>query len=94
MSETLLARALSLSQAMLAAAAAAEWERFTQLQEEREPLLSQAFEAGERDEATLRTLIDCNRQLCDEVARARDKVAQEWQWAQGRSQAIAAYSQN
>ena len=40
----------------------------------------------------LRALIDYNRRLCEVVERERDKVAQEWQAAHGRSQAIAAYT--
>ncbi|SFR87003.1 protein FliT [Dyella sp. OK004] len=94
MTATPLERAVSLSQSMLETAARADWDDFAQLEQQREDLLAQAFQSGERDEATLRTLIDCNRELCEEVARARDKVALEWQQAKGRSQAIAAYSHN
>lgn len=92
MTATLLERAVSLSRAMMETAAGADWDGFARLQQEREDLLAQAFQSGERDEAILRTLIACNRQLCEDVERARDKVAQDWQQAQGRSQAIAAYA--
>lgn len=84
-------QAVATSHAMLAAAAAADWERFASLQDERERLLEQALPAAEEDGPVLRALIECNRQLCEVVQRERDKVAGEWSAAQGRSQAIAAY---
>lgn len=84
-------QAVATSQAMLAAAGEGDWERFASLQEARERLLEQALPAARQDGPLLRTLIDCNRQLCDVVQRERDSVAREWSAAQGRSQAIAAY---
>ncbi|WNL47256.1 flagellar protein FliT [Dyella sp. BiH032] len=86
-----LEQAVGLSRAMLAAAGEGDWEALARLQDERERLLELAPPAGPGDEAVLGTLIDCNRQLCEVVARERDKAAQEWQAAQGRSHAIAAY---
>lgn len=87
-------QAVLASRAMLAAAADGDWERFARLQEERERLLEQAMPATPRDEPILRTLIDCNRQLCEVVQRERDKVARDWRTAQDRSHAIAAYTSN
>ena len=83
-------QAVGLSRAMLAAAGEGDWEALARLQDERERLLEQG-PAGPGDETALLALIDCNRQLCEAVERERDKVAREWQAAQGRSQAIAAY---
>jgi hypothetical protein len=85
-----LEQVVGLSRAMLAAAGEGDWEALARLQDERERLLEQA-PAAPGDEDALRALIDCNRQLCEAVERERDKVAREWQAAQGRSQAIAAY---
>lgn len=85
-------QALGLSRAMLAAAGEGDWESLARLQDERERLLQDAPAAGPGDEVALGALIDCNQRLCEAVERERDKVAREWQAAQGRSQAIAAYT--
>lgn len=89
-----LEQAVALSRGMLDMAEQGDWERFAALQDERERVLDQQPPAGQGDEAALRELIDCNRRLCEVVERERDKVAQEWQAAHGRSQAIAAYTRN
>jgi hypothetical protein len=77
---------------MLAAAGEGDWEALARLQDERERLLEGMPAAAPGDEAALGELLACNRQLCDAVERERDRVAREWRAAQGRSQAIAAYT--
>jgi len=89
-----LAQVMALSRGMLDMAEQGDWERFAAIQDEREQLLERVLPASRDDEPALRALIDYNRRLCEVVERERDKVAQDWQAAHGRSQAIAAYTRN
>ncbi|TBR37194.1 MULTISPECIES: flagellar protein FliT [Dyella] len=88
---SLLAQAVCLSEEMLQSARSEDWDSLALQEAQREIVLQRAAEQGERDHEAVGTLIRLNDELRDTVRRARDLVADEWQRANGRAQAIAAY---
>ncbi|HXE79093.1 MAG TPA: flagellar protein FliT [Rhodanobacter sp.] len=86
-----LAKALAISQQMLVAAQAAEWETVAALYIEREPLLLGVHAPDGATRNQLAQILACNRELESHVARARDEAAANWQREHARDQAIAAY---
>jgi hypothetical protein len=88
-----LARALQLSQHMLAAAQAQAWDTVAALELEREPLLLGALAPDASTRAQLAQIIACNRDIETRVAEARDVAAVQWQRENTRAQAVAAYAQ-
>lgn len=90
---TALARALALSQRMLAAAQAQDWDTVAALDAEREPLLRNPLHADTGTRAQLAQLLACNHDLAARVAAARDAAAVQWQREHTRTQAVAAYQQ-
>lgn len=89
---TALEGALELTRAMLVAARAAEWERLTELEAQRQPLVMQAHAPTAASYQQLGEILLLDTQLCDLVGRARDEVAGQWQRESSRAQAIAAYA--
>ena len=88
-----LARALQLSQHMLAAAQAQAWDTVAALELEREPLLLGSLAPDAKTRAQLAQIIACNRDIETRVAEARDAAAVQWQREHTRAQAVAAYAQ-
>jgi hypothetical protein len=88
-----LARALQLSQHMLAAAQRQAWDTVAALEMEREPLLLGALAPDAGTRAQLALIIACNRDIASRVADARDAAAVQWQRENTRAQAVAAYAQ-
>jgi hypothetical protein len=90
--ESPLALALAITQSMLSAAQAGDWERVAGLEATREPLLLRQHSADAVSQAQLGEVLAYDRELQALVGRARDAVAQQWQRENGRAQAIAAYA--
>lgn len=88
---SLLAQAVCLSQEMLQSARSEDWDSLALQEQQRDIVLHRAAEQGERDSEAFHALIRLNDELRELVRTARDLVADEWQRAHGRSQAIAAY---
>ena len=88
-----LARALQLSQHMLAAAQAQAWDTVAALELEREPLLLGSLAPDASTRAQLAQIIACNRDIETRVAEARHAAAVQWQREHTRAQAVAAYAQ-
>lgn len=89
MSGTLAAlqQAMILTHAMQAAAQQADWDRLTQLEAEREPLLLQPHTVNAESRALVDAILVCDSAISVRVRDARDAVAAKWRGAQ----AIAAY---
>lgn len=92
MTAPLLEQAVCLTQEMLASAQREDWDSLALQQDQRHAVLARAEQAGERHLEHVRTMLDVNAQIGSVVERARDQVAEQWQQARDRSQAIAAYS--
>lgn len=88
---SLLAQAVCLSQEMLQSARSEDWDSLALQEVQREVVLQRAAEQGESDREAISTMLGLNDELRDMVRRARDLVADDWQRAHGRAQAIAAY---
>ncbi|WP_266160697.1 flagellar protein FliT [Dyella silvatica] len=82
-----LQQAMILTHAMQAAAQAADWDRLTRLEAEREPLLLQPHTVNAESQALVDAILACDRALSVQVREARDAVAAQWRGVQ----AIAAY---
>lgn len=89
---TALERALEVTRAMLLAAQASDWQRLSQLEAEREPLVMQQHAPTAASHSQLGEILALDNQLTDLVSRARDAVAEQWQRENGRAHAIAAYA--
>lgn len=88
---TQLPLALALTQAMLEAARAADWEQLVVLEAERHPLVTQPVPQDEDSARLLGQLLALDRELQTLVSRARDQAGERWQAEQDRARAIAAY---
>ncbi|MFC5740482.1 flagellar protein FliT [Dyella tabacisoli] len=83
-----LAQAMLLTQAMRVAAQAADWDRLTQLEAEREPLLMQPHTVDAESKALVEAILASDRELYVQVRDARDAVAVQWR----QTRAAAAYA--
>lgn len=88
-----LTQALIVTQSMLLAAEAADWEELQRLQDQRELLLRRQHPADQASQAQLGQVLENDRQLQAILAAARDELLLQWQGDRGRIRAIAAYQQ-
>lgn len=86
-----LAQALTLTRAMLAAAAGGQWERLAELEAERHPLAQRLHPQTAETRRLLGELLAYDRELIALVGQARDLAAGHWQRAADGVRAIAAY---
>lgn len=88
-----LTQALVVTQSMLLAAEAADWEELQRLEDTRAPLLRRQHPANEASHAQLGEVLASDRQLQVILVAARDALSLQWQGDCGRIRAIAAYQQ-
>lgn len=83
--------AMALTQAMLEAARAGDWEQVAALEAERHPLVVQPMAHDPDSVRQLGELLTLDRELCTLVGQARDVAGAQWQAEHDRARAIAAY---
>jgi hypothetical protein len=88
---TQLPLAMALTQAMLEAARAGDWEQVVALEAERHPLVAPPMAHDPDSVRQLGELLVLDRELCSLVGQARDAAGAQWQAEHDRARAIAAY---
>ena len=86
-----LALALALTQAMLEAARAGDWDQLIALEAQRHPLVMQPVAKDEDSVRQLGQLLAIDRELYALIGQARDASAEQWRGEHDRARAIAAY---